>query len=483
MIQLATAFLAVLICCSIFVYNNIKVFKETSVANKNSIAEVVGINAAPALEFADRDAASEMLEKFKNNPSILNAIILDKTGKEFARYDKPGEEAFAASPPYGIDVKDQNGLSRRFTVSYRIVDKDFLGSVVIRSDISEFSAIILGYLKIGVIILLASLAVAFIISTLLQRSITNRLLALVHKTKEVAETGDYSIRVPNEGPDEIGILSAAYNNMLQQIQKMKQFLNETNVELEKRVKIRTAELETANKELQVKSEELTRSNQELSQYAYVASHDLQEPLRTISNYVGLLEEKYDGQTDEETQMYMRFVVKAAATMKNLIKHLLDFSRIGRNVTFAKVDCTKILKDLTEEMEESIRESKAHIITPELPVLTANEIEIKQLFQNLISNAIKFRKKDAIPTIEIMTEERPDEWLFTVKDNGIGMEEKHHDKIFIIFQRLHNASEYPGTGIGLATCKKIVSIHNGTMWVDSKPGIGSTFYFTLSKNLN
>lgn len=483
MIQVATAFLAVLICCTIFVYNNIKVFKETSVDNKNSIAEVVGINAAPALEFADHDAANAMLAKFKSNPSILNAIILDKTGREFARYNKPGEEAFSPSLLNGHDAADQNSLGRRFTVSYRIKDKDYLGTVVIRSDITEFGEIILGYLKIGIIILMASLAVAFIISTLLQRSITNRLLALVSKTRKVAETGDYSIRVSATGDDEIGVLSEAFNNMLEQIEKMKRDLSGINIELERRVKIRTAELETANKELQLKSEELTRSNQELSQYAYVASHDLQEPLRTITNYVGLLEEKYSGQADEETQLYMKFAVTAAARMKNLINHLLDFSRIGRNVTFSKVDSARVLGELIEEMAESIREGDAEIISSGLPVLIANEIEIKQLFQNLISNAIKFRKKETPLIIEIRAEERPNEWLFMIKDNGIGMEEKYHDKIFIIFQRLHNTSQYPGTGIGLATCKKIVSIHNGTMWVESKLSVGSSFYFTISKNLN
>jgi signal transduction histidine kinase len=480
LIQVATAFIAVLICCTIFVFNNIKVFKEASVAGKNSIAEIVGINAVSTLQFMDRDAAREMLLKLKNNPSILNAVILDKNGKEFARYNKPGEERFVA-PAFGdVGAGATSGFGKVFLVSYKITDKDFLGTVVLRSEIIEFNYIILSYLKIAGIILMASLLAAFFISTILQRSITNRLLSLVHKTKEVATTGNYSIRASIDSDDEIGVLASAFNHMLEQIEKMKTYLNETNAELEDRVKSRTLELETANHELQVKSEELTRSNHELSQYAYVASHDLQEPLRTITNFVGLLEEKYADSTDEDTQTYIRFVVKAATTMKNLINHLLDFSRIGRNVTFTRVDTDKLLRELLEDMEESIRESGAKIVFPMLPVLTANAIEIKQLFQNLISNAIKFRKKDVPLVIEINAVEKYTEWLFSVKDNGIGMEEKNHDKIFIIFQRLHNTSQYPGTGIGLATCKKIVSLHGGKLWVESKPDAGSTFYFTLSK---
>ena len=264
---------------------------------------------------------------------------------------------------------------------------------------------------------------------------------------------------------------------------MKNDLSEANVELENRVKRRTAELETANKELQITSEELKRSNRELSQYAYVASHDLQEPLRTITNYVGLLEEKYAGQTDQETQTFIKFVVKSANTMKNLINHLLDFSRIGRNVTFTSLNTDKLLKEVIEEMEGTITDSKGKITYPLLPVINANAIEIKQLFQNLISNGLKFRKKDESPVVDISVEEYPNEWLFAFKDNGIGMDEKNHEKIFIIFQRLHSVSQYPGTGIGLATCKKIVSLHNGRLWVESKLGEGSTFYFTISKNLH
>jgi signal transduction histidine kinase len=481
-IQVATAFLAVLMCCTIFVFHNIKVFKDAAVANKNSIAEIVGINAAPALHFMDHDAANEMLMKFKTNPSVLNAVIIDRNGKEFARYNKPGQEKFIFPLSVDPDARGQSRFNRQFVVSYKIADNEFAGTVLIRAEIIEFNYIILSYLKIAGFILLASLLAAFVISSILQRSITNRLLSLVNKTKQVATTGNYSIRATADGDDEIGGLALAFNHMLEQIEKMKKYLNETNIELENRVKYRTLELETANHELQLKSEELIRSNNELSQYAYVASHDLQEPLRTITNFVGLLEEKYATSMDADTKTYIRFVVRGANTMKNLINHLLDFSRIGRNVSFARVDTDKVLRELLDNMEEAIRESKAEIDFSVMPVLNANEIEIKQLFQNLISNAIKFRKKDTPLKIEIKVNEKPNEWLFSVKDNGIGMEEKSYDKIFIIFQRLHNASEYPGTGIGLATCKKIVSLHGGRLWVESKPDEGSTFFFTISKSL-
>jgi light-regulated signal transduction histidine kinase (bacteriophytochrome) len=223
-------------------------------------------------------------------------------------------------------------------------------------------------------------------------------------------------------------------------------------------------------------------NKELEQFVYVASHDLQEPLRTISNFAGLFEEEYSDKLDEDTNTYLQFIVNATSRMQNLIKDLLDFSRIGRKIVFQIVDCNKVLSEVTAEMGSSIKESNAKITYPELPSLKGNEIELKQLFQNLISNAIKFRKKDVPPEIEITAEEKESEYLFSVKDNGIGFEEEYKEKIFIIFQRLHNATEYPGTGIGLATCKKIVTQHNGKIWVESKLGEGSIFYFTISKNI-
>ncbi len=233
-------------------------------------------------------------------------------------------------------------------------------------------------------------------------------------------------------------------------------------------------------ELKQKSEELARSNQELEQFAYVASHDLQEPLRTIYNFVGLLDKKYSEKTDQDTREYFKFIVNATAKMQNLIKDLLEFSRVGKNISFTDVDCNKILKEVIADLDVSIKESNAKIISAILPVLRGNEIELKRLFQNLISNAIKFHKKNVFPEITVTVEEKEKEYLFAIKDNGIGIEEKYIGKLFIIFQRLHSVEEYPGTGIGLATCKKIVTLHKGKIWVESKLDEGSTFYFTLPK---
>jgi len=226
--------------------------------------------------------------------------------------------------------------------------------------------------------------------------------------------------------------------------------------------------------------DLSSANKELEQFAYVASHDLQEPLRTISIFVGLLEEKYSGKIDEDTKQYLKFIVNATSKMQNLIKDLLDFSQIGRNISFEATDCNNILKEVIANIGATIKVSNAKITSTVLPVVIGNEIELRQLFQNLISNAIKFHKKNSNPEIEITFVEKDTEYLFAFKDNGIGIEEQYKDRIFIIFQRLHTVTEYAGTGIGLATCKKIVTLHNGKIWIESKLGNGSIFYFTIPK---
>jgi len=233
-------------------------------------------------------------------------------------------------------------------------------------------------------------------------------------------------------------------------------------------------------ELKQKSEELIAANKELQQFVYVASHDLQEPLRTITNFSGLIAGKYSGKIDTDANQYLNFIVTATTKMQNLIKDLLDFSRVGKNITFVDINCNTILQEVLTAMDASIKESKAKIVAEQLPVLKGTELMLKQLFQNLISNAIKFHKKNTIPEIAITVEEKGSEYIFSIKDNGIGIEEKNMGKLFVIFQRLNTELEYPGTGIGLATCKRIVTMHNGKIWVESKFGEGSNFFFSLPK---
>ena len=482
-IQATTAFLAVLLSAAIFVINDIKIFKESAIRKMGSVIRIVGDNSLSSLQFGDNKTANELLLNLDKELDIKDAAVLDSSGAVFARYTRQGTEAVPFPKPTSGKILHSEFSGQKLVVSYKVFQEgEFLGTVVIRAELTDLNTIITNYILIAAFVLIIGLLAALFISIFLQRVISDRLLLLVSTTKEVSETGDYTVRVLPEGNDEIATLSMEFNNMLRHIEKMQEALKGTNIELEKRVKARTVDLETANKKLQATTEELTHSNNELEQFAYIASHDLQEPLRTIANFVGLLNMKYAGKLDADADKYLGFINNATAKMQNLIKDLLEFSRIGNNISFTEVDCNKILESVKDDLRSAIEETQAEINSDVLPVLIGNAVELKQLFQNLITNAIKFRKKDTVPQVRITAEENKTEFRFAVKDNGIGFEEQYKDRIFIIFQRLHTVAEYPGTGIGLATCKKIVALHNGRIWVDSKPGEGSTFNFTISKTI-
>lgn len=225
---------------------------------------------------------------------------------------------------------------------------------------------------------------------------------------------------------------------------------------------------------------LERSNEELQQFAYIASHDLQEPLRMVSSYTQLLAERYNDRLDEKAKKYIHYAVDGAVRMQKLINDLLTYSRVGtKGRPPEPVETQSALGEALRNLTVVVRESGAEITNDTLPTINADRSQLVQLFQNLIANAVKFRGKD-VPRIHISARESGSEWVFSVRDNGIGIDPQYADKIFVIFQRLHTKEEYPGTGIGLAVCKKIVERHGGRIWFESEPDKGTTFYFTMPK---
>ncbi len=239
------------------------------------------------------------------------------------------------------------------------------------------------------------------------------------------------------------------------------------------------ERKQAEKTLEQYAKDLKRSNDELEQFAYVASHDLQEPLRTIASYMELLNMQYADKLDQDAQEIIDFAVSGAKRLRALIQDLLAYSRVTANAraTFAAFNTGKALETALKNLHKEVEETQATLIYEALPTIIGNEGQFVQLFQNLISNAIKFRR-DIKPEIRVNAQSQGTEWLFTVRDNGIGMEAPYLERIFVIFSRLHSQEAYPGTGIGLAICKKVVEYHKGRLWVESQPGQGTTFYFTI-----
>lgn len=297
------------------------------------------------------------------------------------------------------------------------------------------------------------------------RNMKKGLDAILYSAKAVAK-GDFTQKAKAYSKDEIGTLANDFNAMAGELETLQNEIKDANTNLEKKVEQRTAELE--------------RKNKELEQFAYVASHDLQEPLKTTSGFVELLRKQYKGRLDENADKYIDYIVQASDRMKTLIKDLLDYSRIGRQIEFVPVDCNMLLHEVLADMEQGIKENDAAIHTSPLPVVNAFPTELKLLFQNLISNSIKFKRPGIQPEVTIRSTRENGSWKFAFTDNGIGIDLQHKEKIFIIFQRLHNRNDYEGSGIGLAHCQKIVELHGGKIWVESTPGAGSTFYFTIAE---
>jgi PAS domain S-box-containing protein len=241
-------------------------------------------------------------------------------------------------------------------------------------------------------------------------------------------------------------------------------------------------LQELNEALKKRAAELASSNAELERFAYIASHDLQEPLRMVSSFLQLLQKRYKGQLDEKAGQYIHYAVDGAERMKTLILDLLEYSRVGAGKeSFGPVDMGEVMREVGEIFAEKIIAARARIEIDNLPVIQGDKVQMVQLLQNLVGNALKYHSDEPL-VIRIQGNDLPGYWRFSIEDNGIGIDPLFFEKIFIIFQRLHNKNDYSGTGIGLAICKKIVERHWGRIWVESAPTKGSIFYFTITKPL-
>jgi PAS domain S-box-containing protein len=322
-------------------------------------------------------------------------------------------------------------------------------------------------------------------------SVKNYELAIRHKDESLTPVIYNASLYSDEHGKVVGVFAAARD--ISDRKKAEEALRSSEerhrAELEQRIRERTSELGIANERLKNEiaerkqtASELERSNAELQQFAYVASHDLQEPLRMISSYMQLLQRRYEDKLDQDADDFIGFAVDGAKRMRVLINDLLQYSRVGTHgEPFQSVDCEILLNQALANLQISFKDCDAKLTRGPLPTVIADGQQLVQLFQNLIGNALKFRR-NVEPLIHVSAKRNDNDWLFSVRDNGTGIEPQYAERIFVIFQRLHGRDEYPGTGIGLSICKKIVERHGGSIWVESEPGIGSTFYFTIPEDV-
>jgi light-regulated signal transduction histidine kinase (bacteriophytochrome) len=299
---------------------------------------------------------------------------------------------------------------------------------------------------------------------------------------------DLSIALANRAMAFVVIGATAY--LCIQRRQVKQELQQARDEMEQQVERRTAQLSEINARLEEEvqerrraEQELLRSNSQLEQFAYVVSHDLQEPLRAVKSYVELIQRRYEEKLNSVGREFVGYAIEGAQRMQSLIGGLLEFSRVGtRGQPFATTECNMVVESALANLRVAIEESGAVVNHDPLPKVNADELQLIRLFQNLIGNAIKFRGSQT-PQVQISAEKTEEMWRFAFRDNGIGIESQHAETIFLISRRLHSREEYPGDGIGLAVCKQIVERHGGKIWVEAAPDQGSVFYFTLPVDTN
>ena len=424
-------------------------------ADLRTLAQIIGSNCVAALSFGDKAAAVETLSALRAEPQIRAACIYGPDDVPLATFNRaklaagvpetPGQDGFQLQDDrliYFGAIHDERENRRVGTVYF---DADFSG---IRQRLRSYAGIL------GLVLAVACL-LAFGLSAWLQRFISKPIIDLADATKKVSAQRDYSLRVPQESQDEFGQLIAGFNEMLDQIQARDAAVLEKNTALQE-------------------------ANQELESFSYSVSHDLRAPLRHVQGYVAMLRGATEGQLSEKSQRYLKVISDASIEMGQLIDDLLEFSRMGRTELRAtRVALDDLVHESIQREEMSIRGRNIKWKISPLPLVTGDASMLRQVMSNLVSNAVKYSRQRDPAEIEIgsagMEEGRA---IIFVRDNGAGFDMNYADKLFGVFQRLHRADEFEGTGIGLATVRRIISRHAGRVWAEGAPGRGATFYFTL-----
>jgi signal transduction histidine kinase len=462
---LLTSGIMLLVTCSSFFACEFYTFRQTTIQKLSTLGEIISTNSTAALAFQDQESAQEILSALKAEPHIIAACLYDKDGKLFSYYPSTFDikklPAKAKLEAYHFDDNYLHGYQPVIQGSKQ------LGTLYLRSDLGAMYERFILYSIITALVIATSLLLAYFLSQILQKSIATPILALAETAKAISTHGDYSVRAIKLGKDELGSLTDAFNHMIIQIHNQNQTLSEFNQTLEQKVKDRTLELETVNKEL--------------DSFSYSVSHDLRAPIRSINNYINILLEDYVDQMDGEAKRLIQIVIKNSQKMGTLIDDLLAFSKLGRkDLTKVSLSMKSLVEDIWKENFQLEPHRNIEFKLDELPDCYAEKATIQQVWVNLISNALKYTRKKEKTIIEITWEEKEKEIIYSIKDNGIGFDMNYYDKLFGVFQRLHSPEEFEGTGVGLAIVQRIIEKHGGKIWASSQPNIGTTFYFSLPK---
>lgn len=438
--------------------------------NLRILAEITAANASAALEFDQPKGANEILSKLEAEPSVLKAALYTPDRKVLAHYPYSLSETNFPPVEVGDVSRFGNGVAEVF---YPVRQGErWVGTLFIQSDLSALYSRFQLYAMIVGAVMLTAIAIILALSQWLQRQISGPVLQLADVARMVSEQRDYSVRAPATGRDEVGMLTQAFNHMLNQIQEREaalrqsqRELQELNRELEERVLLRTAELAATNKELEA--------------FTYSVSHDLRAPLRHVDAFAQLTAEQLASTNSPELKKYVERIRSGVTNMGRLIDDLLNLSRVGRaDVVQQPVRLSQLLDEVLTEMKPETENRNIEWKIGRLPTATCDPGLMKQVFTNLIANAVKYTRPRPKAVIAIDIEKVDGKPAIYVRDNGVGFDDKYASKLFGVFQRLHRAEDFEGTGVGLAIVKRILDLHGGHIWAASELDKGATFWFTF-----
>lgn len=459
---------ALVLACAAFVGYDYVVFMRSMVRVLSVQAQIIGANSASALLFNDPRSAGNTLAALSVAPNIIEAAIFTPPDKAFAAYSRRASHATFRLPEIPAAQTEAHWfkggsltLARKISFQGRS-----LGTVLIRSDLSPIDDRMKGYVLICAFVLTACMAAAVAASSFSRRSIATPVVRLAETARLISQEKDYSLRIAaGAARDEIGVLLRSFNDMLEQIQARDRELLEAHDQLESRVEERTAQLQAANKELEA--------------FSYSVSHDLRAPLRQVHGFASILMDEYGSRLDSECHRYLGLIQKGARTMGQLIDELINMGRISRqDLVRRPTPLNDLVQYVLNNLETEIGGRSIDFRIGALPTVECDPGLIKQAFVNLLSNAVKYTRHQKQPVIEVAKLEENGETVICVRDNGAGFDQKYAHKLFGVFQRLHRAEEFEGTGVGLATVRRIIENHGGRIWAQGEPGKGAAFYFTL-----
>lgn len=457
-----------LACTGFFLYDFYNVRSEL-ISNLGIQAQIIGSNSISALVFDDPSAAEKTLSALQAAPHTALVQIRVPDGDTFASYDRGRHDVWPGPATMATNKDELHGIvnGQVFLMRRLVFEGKDIGTVCILADTGALHRRVWNFAILVVVVLLVSLGTAMAVASSTQQSITGPIVQLSNLARVVSLQKNYSVRAtPTQGRDEVSGLISTFNQMLEQIQTRDEALRQAHDDLERRVQERTVQLKAVNAELEA--------------FSYSVSHDLRAPIRHIAGFSKLMAEDYGATMDAGALTYLQRIQDRAHGMSALIEDLLNMAQLGRKeLVVAQTDLNTLVRNVVAEIQPECEGRQIDWRIGVLPMLECEAGLMKQVFMNLLSNAVKYSRKRDIAIIEVGHFEQDGVKVMFVRDNGVGFDARYAGKLFGVFQRLHAARDFEGTGVGLATVKRIIQKHGGSIWATSTVGEGATFSFSLS----